>query len=100
MDSVGSISINVSASREPSRCRCSSALGNSWMNSRILAIIAAMTVEPVEVLNEVEAIVGGYHGDAFRILGPHLISGMTAAEPRWEIRAFLPQAERAELIAG
>ena len=52
-----------------------------------------MTVE------EIEAIVGGYHGDAFRILGPHSIR-RKGGQARWEIRAFLPQAESAEAIAG
>jgi 1,4-alpha-glucan branching enzyme len=45
---------------------------------------------------EIEAIVGGYHGDAFRILGPHGIRKKGAQE-RWEVRAFLPQAESAEV---
>ncbi len=42
---------------------------------------------------EMEALVGGYHGDPFRILGPH------AAKDRkgWEVRAFLPQAAEAEV---
>src|SRR5205085_7106845 len=52
-----------------------------------------MTVE------EIEAIVGGYHGDAFRILGPHAV-GRKHAQPRWEVRAFLPQAESAVVLAG
>jgi len=52
-----------------------------------------MTVE------EIEAIVGGYHGDAFRILGPHSIR-RKGGQARWEIRAFLPQAESAEAIVG
>src|ERR1035441_5204502 len=52
-----------------------------------------MTVE------EIEAIVGGYHGDAFRILGPHSIR-RKGAKARWEIRAFLPQAESAEATVG
>ncbi len=47
---------------------------------------------------EVEAIVGGYHGDPFRVLGPHLVKG-TNPEGRWQIRAFLPQAESVELLA-
>src|SRR5450755_3589150 len=48
---------------------------------------------------EMEAIVGGYHGDPFNILGPHRIQ--TAFGPRrWEVRAFLPQAESAEAIVG
>jgi 1,4-alpha-glucan branching enzyme len=50
-----------------------------------------MTVE------EIEAIVGGYHGDAFRILGPHGIR-KKGGQVRWEVRAFLPQAESAEVL--
>jgi 1,4-alpha-glucan branching enzyme len=41
---------------------------------------------------EIEAIVGGYHGDAFRILGPH------AQETGWEVRAWLPQAKTVSVI--
>ena len=52
-----------------------------------------MTVE------EIEAIVGGYHGDAFRVLGPHSVR-KKGGQARWEVRAFLPQAETAEVIAG
>jgi 1,4-alpha-glucan branching enzyme len=49
---------------------------------------------------EIEAVVGGYHGDAFRILGPHAIR-KKGAQPRWEVRAFLPHAESAEVdVAG
>src|ERR1700730_7630625 len=48
---------------------------------------------------EIEAIVGGYHGDAFRILGPHGIRKKNS-KPRWEVRAFLPQAEQAVALAG
>jgi 1,4-alpha-glucan branching enzyme len=47
---------------------------------------------------EVEAIVGGYHGDPFRILGPHLVESDGAQKAGWEIRAFLPQAECAEVL--
>ena len=43
---------------------------------------------------EIEAIVGGYHGDAFRILGPH------TRETGWEVRAWLPQANRAARNEG
>ena len=42
--------------------------------------------------NEVEAIVGGYHGDPFRVLGPHRV------KKGWEVRAFLPQASAACVI--
>ena len=42
----------------------------------------------------VEAIVGGYHGDPFGILGPHL------GEGGWHVHAFLPQAETVELLCG
>ena len=48
---------------------------------------------------EIEAIVGGYHGDAFRILGPHAVR-KKGGQPRWEVRAFLPQADSAEVIVG
>ena len=42
--------------------------------------------------HEVEAIVGGYHGDPFRVLGPH-------QEPDgWEVRAYLPQAAQAAVL--
>jgi 1,4-alpha-glucan branching enzyme len=47
---------------------------------------------------EIEAIVGGYHGDAFRILGPHGIRKRKGGQARWEVRAFLPQAESAEVV--
>src|SRR5579871_1844974 len=51
------------------------------------------------VPQEIEAIVGGYHGDAFRILGPHGIR-KKSGQIRWEVRAFLPQAESAEVVCG
>ncbi|MFN3325920.1 MAG: 1,4-alpha-glucan branching protein GlgB [Bryobacteraceae bacterium] len=46
---------------------------------------------------EVEAIVGGYHGDAFRVLGPHAVKKKGQPEG-WEVRAFLPQAQKAEVV--
>ncbi len=52
-----------------------------------------MTVE------EIEAIVGGYHGDAFRVLGPHSVR-KKGGQARWEVRAFLPQAETVDVVAG
>src|SRR5690242_1045435 len=48
---------------------------------------------------EIEAIVGGYHGDAFRILGPHGVR-KKGGQTRWEVRAFLPQAKSVEVQAG
>jgi 1,4-alpha-glucan branching enzyme len=45
---------------------------------------------------EIEAIVGGYHGDAFGVLGPHAKSPTSKRE--WEIRAFLPQAQKVEVV--
>jgi 1,4-alpha-glucan branching enzyme len=48
---------------------------------------------------EIEAIVGGYDGDAFRILGPHAVR-RKHAQPKWEVRAFLPQADSAVVLAG
>jgi 1,4-alpha-glucan branching enzyme len=49
---------------------------------------------------ELEAIAGGYHGDAFAVLGPHALGGDAAgaAAKQWEIRAFLPQAKQIELL--
>jgi 1,4-alpha-glucan branching enzyme len=46
---------------------------------------------------DIEAIVGGYHSDAFRILGPHGVRKKTS-QSRWEVRAFLPQAQAAEVV--
>ncbi len=45
--------------------------------------------------SEIEAIVGGWYGDAFRVLGPH-----RGEDGEWEIRAFQPQASDAFVIAG
>ncbi len=45
---------------------------------------------------EMEAIAGGYHGDAFSVLGPHATS--SSGKDGWEIRAFLPQAQDAEVL--
>ena len=49
---------------------------------------------------EIEAIVGGYHGDAFRVLGPHSRGRKPPARPGWQVRAFLPQAQSAAVVAG
>jgi len=43
---------------------------------------------------EIEAIVGGYHGDSFRVLGPHIVK-KKGTQGRWEVRAFLPHAQSA-----
>src|SRR6266700_807993 len=48
---------------------------------------------------EIEAIAGGYHGDAFRILGPHSVR-KRRGQSIWEVRAFLPQAEAAGVVIG
>jgi 1,4-alpha-glucan branching enzyme len=48
---------------------------------------------------EIEAIVNGYHGDAFRVLGPHSVR-KKGGQARWEVRAFLPQAESARVQCG
>ncbi len=45
---------------------------------------------------EIEAIIGGYHGDPFAVLGPH--AKTPASKHDWEIRAFLPQAEKIEIL--
>src|SRR5690349_24795547 len=46
---------------------------------------------------EIEAIVNGYHGDAFRVLGPHSVR-KKGAHARWEVRAFLPQADTVTVL--
>ena len=46
---------------------------------------------------EMEAIIGGYHGDPFSVLGPHPIN-KDNPELGWTIRAFLPQARSANLL--
>ncbi|MBV9612358.1 MAG: 1,4-alpha-glucan branching enzyme, partial [Acidobacteriaceae bacterium] len=46
---------------------------------------------------EIEAIAGGYHGDAFAVLGPHAVG---SGKPEWEIRAFLPQAQQVEVAVN
>ncbi|MEK7407864.1 MAG: 1,4-alpha-glucan branching protein GlgB [Acidobacteriota bacterium] len=45
---------------------------------------------------EIEAIAGGYHGDPFRILGPHVIDRRKT--PCWEVRTFQPQAAEAQVL--
>jgi len=47
-------------------------------------------------VQEMEAITGGYHGDPFALLGPHMVERDGKTE--WEIRAFLPQAAEAALV--
>ena len=58
----------------------------------------AIETPAVEAHNEVEAIVGGYHGDAFRILGPHALPDDKDGNARWVIRAFLPHASSVEVV--
>jgi 1,4-alpha-glucan branching enzyme len=48
---------------------------------------------------EIEAIVNGYHGDAFGILGPHSVR-KKKGPARWEVRAFLPHADTAAVVVG
>src|SRR3984957_5810803 len=43
---------------------------------------------------EIEAILNGTHGDPFSVLGPHESTG------GWEVRAFLPQAMDAAVVAA
>ena len=56
---------------------------------------------------EMEAIIGGYHRDAFSVLGPHPVEvkppvgapkAGKAPKPVWEVRAFLPQAQTLTLL--
>jgi 1,4-alpha-glucan branching enzyme len=46
---------------------------------------------------EMEAIIGGYHGDAFSVLGPHPINRYKQPGG-WTIHAFLPQARSANVL--
>jgi len=48
---------------------------------------------------EMEAIVGGYHGDAFSVLGPHPVD-TEKGKKSWVVRAFLPQARAATVVDG
>jgi len=57
-----------------------------------------MTHQAVEASHEIEAVVGGYHGDAFRILGPHQLADTEDGVERWTVRAFLPHASTVELV--
>jgi len=47
---------------------------------------------------DIAAITGAYHGDPFRVLGPHLVG--RADQRRLEIRAFLPEAAEAWVVAA
>ncbi len=47
---------------------------------------------------DIAAIVGAYHGDPFRVLGPHVIEH--GGKRCLEIRAFLPEAAEAEVVMG
>jgi 1,4-alpha-glucan branching enzyme len=47
---------------------------------------------------EMEAIAGGYHGDPFRILGPHRVE--TGSGGAWEVRSFLPHAAQATVVSA
>jgi 1,4-alpha-glucan branching enzyme len=49
-------------------------------------------------VQEMEAITGGYHGDPFALLGPHMVERDGKTE--WVVRAFLPQAAEAALLLG
>jgi hypothetical protein len=42
---------------------------------------------------EIEAIVGGYHGDPFRILGPHAVR-KRGGQPRWDVHCHLVGVRR------
>lgn len=53
-----------------------------------------------EAPHEIESIIGGYHGDAFRILGPHRLTDAADGSPRWVVRAFLPHAATAAVVIG
>ena len=66
-------------------------MNEATLGEAIATILAAM--HPAEI----EALVGGRHGDAFRLLGPHEVPSDGGGES-WEVRAFLPQAASVALI--
>ncbi len=47
--------------------------------------------------SDIEAIVQGCHGDAFRILGPHVVRPKRGLL-QWEVCAFLPQAASVSVV--
>ena len=47
---------------------------------------------------EIEALLKAEHSDPFRVLGPHPVE--EGGGPATAVRAFLPQAESAEVVAG
>ena len=47
--------------------------------------------------SDIEAIVQGRHGDAFRILGPHALRPKRGAA-RWEVCAFVPHAATVSVV--
>ena len=49
---------------------------------------------------EVKQITGGYHRDAFRVLGPHEVLGEDGTVSGWQVRAFLPQAKTVAVVSG
>ncbi len=54
-------------------------------------------------VEEMEAIIGGHHADAFSVLGPHPVDSarepaLKPTKPTWEVRAFLPQASDVLLL--
>jgi 1,4-alpha-glucan branching enzyme len=57
-----------------------------------------MVIPTADIAGQIDAIVGGYHGDAFRVLGPHCVDCPDGE--RWEVRAFLPHAHSAEIVVG
>src|SRR5260370_409296 len=89
--SEGSIAARVSASIDPSRCKCSSALAiDSGFGILSLLCHNSCGMTP----QEVQEIVAGNHGDPFSVLGPH------QTENGWEVRAFLPQAMDVAVSTG
>ena len=48
---------------------------------------------------EIEAISGGYHGDAFAVLGPHSLGSEngSSGKAHWEVRTLQPQAKEVTL---
>src|SRR2546427_348250 len=47
---------------------------------------------------DIAAIAGAYHGDPFRVLGPHQVE--VNGRRRLEVRAFLPEASEAAVVTA
>ena len=64
------------------------------MNDEKMKGVGSGNIVPSRPQAEIEAVAGGYCTDVFAILGPHAVPARDA----WTVRAFLPQAESADIL--